>query len=303
LDNFQGGENARSGVCAERKKTAVSLSLRLFVFFAVFLLGVRFLLPWIVFKPAKVLSRTPEVYGLRYEEVTVRASDGVLIGGWYVPEENARGTVLFFHGNAGNISDRLDSIEIFHNLRFSVFIIDYRGYGNSEGSRSFSGVARDALAGWKWLTGEKGVSPDEIAVFGRSIGGAVAMELMRRVKPRALILESTFSSLPDMVRVQFLAPFARLVIGDIWNSEEAALSLDVPVLSIHSPDDGVVPYRLGRRLYDAVASEKEFVEIRGGHNDGFMESYDIYVSALDAWLSKYFGNAAAEPDLDYSVRP
>jgi fermentation-respiration switch protein FrsA (DUF1100 family) len=155
-------------------------------------------------------------------------------------------------------------------------------------------VTLDALAAWEWLTKERGVPADEIVVFGRSVGGAIAMELTRRVEPRALILESTFSSLPDMVRVPFLVPLARFVVGDVWNSAEAAAKLSVPVLYIHSPDDGVVPYELGKRLYDAIAGEKTFVEIRGGHNEGFLESIETYRPALDAFFAKIFGSKTAE---------
>jgi fermentation-respiration switch protein FrsA (DUF1100 family) len=124
-------------------------------------------------------------------------------------------------------------------------------------------------------------------VFGRSLGGAVALELARRVKPRALILESTFSSLSDMIQIDFLTPVARLVTGDAWNSAEAASALTAPALYIHSPDDRIVPYRLGRRLYDAAAGDKTFLEIRGDHNGGFLDSLDVYLPALDAFLTKY----------------
>jgi fermentation-respiration switch protein FrsA (DUF1100 family) len=256
---------------------------------AVLILCLRPLMPWIVFKPSPKITLTPADRGMEFEDVTITTSDGVNINGWFVPTPRPRGTLLFFHGNAGNISNRLDSIEIFRELGLSVFIIDYRGYGNSGGRLSFQGVALDALAAWKYLTQTRGVSPGDIVVFGRSIGGAIAMELMRSVKPRALILESTFSSLPDMVRVQFLAPAARFVIGDVWNSSEAAANLTAPVLCLHSPDDGIVPYRLGRRLYEAVASEKTFVELSGGHNVGFLESIDVYRPALDKFLTKRFG--------------
>jgi fermentation-respiration switch protein FrsA (DUF1100 family) len=258
------------------------------LFLIVLLGGVRFLLPFLVFRPTAEIVRTPESLGMPFEDVTMTTSDGVRIDGWFVPAENARGTMLFFHGNAGNISGRLDSIEIFRDMGLSVLIIDYRGYGKSEGRPSVRGVTLDALAAWKWLTEERGTPADEIVVFGRSLGGAVAIELTRSVKPRALILESTFSSLPDMIRIQFLAPFARLLIGDVWNSAKTASSLTVPTLLIHSPDDAVVPYRLGMRLYDAIASEKTFVQIHGDHNGGFMESIGIYRPALEEWLDDRF---------------
>ncbi|MDR1875596.1 MAG: alpha/beta hydrolase [Synergistaceae bacterium] len=264
-------------------------ALWFFLLFVFVFFGLRLLLPWLVFMPTATIEAMPRAFNMPFEDVFLTTSDDVRIHGWYVPAPNARGTLLFFHGNAGNISWRLDSIEIFHDLGLSVLIIDYRGYGRSGGRRSVPGVTLDALAAWNWLTEEKGVPADEIVVFGRSLGGAVAMDLMRYVKPRALILESTFSSLPEMVRLDFLAPLMRLLIGDVWNSAEVAATLTVPVLSIHSPDDRTVLFKLGKRLYDAVASEKTFVEIHGSHNEGFQDSWDIYVPALDAFLTKHLG--------------
>jgi fermentation-respiration switch protein FrsA (DUF1100 family) len=117
------------------------------------------------------------------------------------------------------------------------------------------------------------------------------MQLMRRenVKPRALILESTFASLPEMIRVPFLIPVARLVVGDIFNSAETAAALTVPALFLHSPDDDVVPYRSGRHLYELAAGDKTFVELRGDHNGGFLESIDIYRPALDKFFTRAVG--------------
>jgi fermentation-respiration switch protein FrsA (DUF1100 family) len=292
-DIRQGGINGLSSVTKGRvaapKKGHFVLWLVLML--AVLVFSVRALLPRIVFfSPAREHVHTPEAYGLAFEDVTAVTSDGVKLNGWYVPAPEARGTLLFFHGNAGNISHRLDSIEIFHRLGLSVFIVDYRGYGKSEGRRSIPGVTEDALSAWRYLTEERGVSPDDIVVFGRSIGGAVAMQLARYVTPRALILESTFSSLPEMVPVPFLVPAARLVIGDVFNSAEIASKLNVPALFVHSPDDEVVPYRLGRRLYEAAAGDKTFVEISGGHNEGFLESIDIYRPALDKFFTKHLGS-------------
>jgi fermentation-respiration switch protein FrsA (DUF1100 family) len=255
----------------------------------------RGVLPWIVFHPRAEIVATPADRRLPFEDVTLTASDGVKIRGWYVPAPtpNARAAplfLLFFHGNAGNLSHRLDSIEIFHGLGLSVLIIDYRGYGESGGSVSIGGTALDAEAAWRWLTEERRIPPEKIIVFGRSLGGAIAMELPRRVRPGAVILESTFSSLPEMASfvltgTGFLSPLARLLLGDVWNSAEGARNLTAPALFIHSPDDEVVPYELGKRLYDAAAGRKTFVEIRGGHNEGFLES-TAYIPALEAFLYK-----------------
>ncbi|MDR3229956.1 MAG: alpha/beta hydrolase [Synergistaceae bacterium] len=271
-----------------KKKTSLR-PLLLFLLLVFLAVGMRFALPRVVFRPTKTLSLTPAGADMPYEDVTLTTPDDVRLHGWYVPADNARATLLFFHGNAGNLSHRVESIEIFHDLGLSVFIIDYRGYGQSGGEPSIPGVTLDALTAWRWLTEEKGVPAEKIIVFGRSMGGAAAMELMRQAQPGALILESTFSSLPEMFPIPLLAPVACLVIGDVWNSAEAAATLTVPTLCIHSPNDEVVPFRLGKRLCDAVASEKTFVEIHGGHNEGFLDSIDIYRPALDAFLTKRFG--------------
>lgn len=264
--------------------------LRICLYISAALVIGRFFLPLLVFYPAKKITSTPTVVGLPFEEVSLTTGDGVAINGWFVPAANPRGTLLFFHGNAGNLSNRIDSIAIFHSLRLSVFIIDYRGYGKSEGKPTIPGVGLDARAAWKWLTEEKKIPAERIVVFGRSLGGAVAMELMREAVPRALILESTFSSLPEMVRIDFLSPVARFLIGDVWNSARAARALTVPTLCIHSPDDEIVPYKLGKRLYEAVGSDdKSFFEIRGDHNEGFLTSYDAYCNALNAFVTRHFG--------------
>lgn len=270
-------------------KTLCRTALFSLLLLALFLVGVRFLFPLMAFHPTREAGATPQDAGLRYEDVTLTAADGVRLHAWYVPAENARATLLFCHGNGGNLSWRVDSLRIFHDLGLSSFIFDYRGYGQSEGTPSAEGVALDARAAWDWLLQQKGVSPDTIVLFGRSLGGAIALSLTRSVQPRALILESTFASPFGVLYVDFLAPLLRLAVGDVWNSREAAGRLTIPTLCIHSPDDGIVPFREGRRLYEAVAGEKTFVEIRGGHNEGFLESRETYIPALDRFLTKHFG--------------
>ncbi len=266
-------------------KTAFFLLLLLVLILA----GARFLFPLMAFHPTREGGATPADAGLRYEDVTLTTADGLRLHAWYVPAENARATLLFCHGNGGNLSWRVDSLRIFHDLGLSAFIFDYRGYGQSEGAPSAEGLDLDARAAWEWLLREKGVPPDRIVLFGRSLGGAVALSLTRSVRPRALILESTFASPFGVLYLDFLAPLLRLAVGDVWNSREAAARLTIPTLCVHSPDDGIVPFREGRRLYEAVAGEKTFVEIRGGHNDGFLESRETYVPALERFLTEHFG--------------
>jgi fermentation-respiration switch protein FrsA (DUF1100 family) len=294
----QEGKQSKEDKKKKRENRSRRLLFLLVCMLVGILLGLRYGLAWVVFRPTSSVPYTPAIVELAFEDVALETSDGVRLHGWYVPADNARGTLLFFHGNAGNISARIDSIEIFHDLGLSVFIFDYRGYGKSGGRLSVPGVTLDALAAWKWLTEERAVPAASIVVFGRSLGGAVAMELMRHVTPGALILESTFSSLPDeMTRSTFLAPVARFIVGDVWNSAQVASTLKVPTLSVHSPDDWLVPYRVGRRLYDAIPGEKTFLEIHGGHNEGFLDSIDVYQPGLDAFLTKVLQTARAPSGL------
>jgi uncharacterized protein len=152
----------------------------------------------LVYYPDTHLSRSPGDIGLVYEDVFIKTQDDILIHAWYIPGPENHRTLLFFHGNAGNISDRLTSIRIFHELRLSVLIIDYRGYGKSEGRPHEDGTYIDAEAAWLYLVEEKGLSPEDILIFGRSLGGGIATWLARQKPTAALILESTFSSIPDM---------------------------------------------------------------------------------------------------------
>ena len=143
--------------------------------------------------PGRDLAATPSDAGMDYSDVNLRTSDGVDLHGWFVRGSSSR-VLLFFHGNAGNISHRLDSIRQFHALGLSVFIIDYRGYGQSRGHPTEAGMNRDADAAWSYLTEELGVDPGDIVIFGRSLGGSIAARLASRQQPHALIVESAFTS-------------------------------------------------------------------------------------------------------------
>ncbi len=151
-----------------------------------------------VYYPERNLSMDPGSIGLQFDSIHFETADGVKLSGWFVPSENASGVILFCHGNAGNISHRLESIQIFHRLGLDIFIFDYRGYGQSEGRPTEIGTYIDAEAAWRYLVEERQVSPNKIAVVGHSLGGAVAAWLASGHTPGALILESTFTSVPDI---------------------------------------------------------------------------------------------------------
>jgi fermentation-respiration switch protein FrsA (DUF1100 family) len=241
----------------------------------------------LLYFPLRGLSATPAAIGLAYETVSLDTEDGVQISGWFIPTEPARGTLLFFHGNAGNISHRLDSIAVFHQLRLNTFIIDYRGYGQSQGRPTEQGTYLDAAAAWRYLVETRQIPPSKIVIFGRSLGGAVAAWLAHTHPPRALILESTFTSVPDVAAEAY--PFLPVrQLGRIQYNTLARLSeIEVPLLIIHSPDDTVIPYRHGQKLFTAANQPKKFLEIRGGHNDGFIISAQAYEATLDNFISTY----------------
>ncbi len=240
-----------------------------------------------VFAPTRRIEETPESIGLSYEQVMFRADDGSPLAGWFVPVENERGTVLFCHGNAGNISHRLEIISILHKLGFSTFIFDYRGYGESGGRTSEKGTYRDAESAWRWLTVTMNIPSERIVIMGRSLGGPIAAWLAREHTPKALILESTFSSMPDMGAALYPWLPARFLSRFKYPTIEYVRDIRCPVLVVHSPVDDLVPFELGQRIFDAANEPKAFLEITGGHNRGFIDTGVRYVEGLDRFLTEH----------------
>lgn len=230
--------------------------------------------------PDRALVASPDDIGLDYEDVSLTTSDGEQLHGWYVSSVDSRGVLLFFHGNAGNISHRLDSIKIFHDLNLDVLIIDYRGYGKSSGSPSEQGTYRDAQAAWDYLADIRGVPGNRIIIFGRSLGGAIGAWLGARNTPAAIIIESSFSSGVDMAKR--LYPFlpAGLVTRLKYPVVEYARQFTSPALVVHSRHDEIIPFEMGRKIFAEIEKSKDFLAIRGDHNNGFMISKAEYVAEL-----------------------
>ena len=248
--------------------------------------------------PGRALIATPEDIGLTYESMLIPTEDGERIHGWYVPGPPAvqtRGVLLFFHGNAGNISHRLDSIRIFNQLGMDVLIVDYRGYGESTGKPGEPGLYLDAEAAWDYLVDTRGVAPDRIVIFGRSLGAAVGAQLASRRSPGGLIIESGFTSGVEMARR--LYPFlpAGLITRLEFPLADFVRQVRCPVLVIHSRDDEIIPFDMGKAIYQAVAGEdKTFLEIWGGHNTGFYLSESVYIPALEKFLREQLESDATE---------
>lgn len=237
--------------------------------------------------PERELISTPHEIGGQYAAITFRTEDGVELSAWFVPAKNSRGVVLFCHGNAGNISHRIPYIEILQQLGLSTFIFDYRGFGASEGKTTERGTYLDAKAAWSYLVETKKVPRDRIVLFGESLGGAVAAWLAQTERPAALILHSAFTSAPDIA--SHLYPFvpAGWITRYSYDTKAYLRNVDCPVLVIHSCEDEIVPYAQGCKLYDAAKGPKEFIELKGDHNSGFMISGGSFAKGIKQFIYKY----------------
>ncbi len=240
--------------------------------------------PTFLYSPVREISNTPDEIGMDFEDVVFKTEDGLRLNGWYIPAKIAKFTILFCHGNGGNIMHRLDSINLFYNLGLSCFIFDYRGYGSSEGKASEEGTYLDAKAAYEWLTKEKKISSNDIIIFGRSLGGCIAAQLAGKVEARALIIESAFTSYVDIGRKFYPYMPVRWFARFRYKTIDYIKDVRCPVMIIHSKNDEIVPFEFGLELYEAASEPKEFVEIFGSHNDGFLVSAEIYKKAWTKWL-------------------
>jgi len=252
----------------------------------------------LIYMPGRDIEFTPTDVGLAYDEVRLRTNDGVMIVGWYAPADldgpGPGRTVLYFHGNAGNISGRLPEMKTWVGLGYDVFMVDYRGYGLSEGSPSETGLYVDAEAAWAYLVKERGRRPEQIVIVGRSLGGAVAIELATRHRPAALVVESTFTSFPSVGQRQFRLLPVKLLMRDRFDSISKVGRISCPKVFTHGTDDRLIPIAMGRKLYEAARPPKLFIETPGGHNGAGMLHSDVYTKRVAEFLKDAQVEAAAE---------
>jgi fermentation-respiration switch protein FrsA (DUF1100 family) len=245
----------------------------------------------LIYYPSRAHDVTARALGLAHEEVALVAEDGVRLDALFLPARNSRVTVLFSHGNAGNLSHRLDRV-IFLQARLAadVLLFDYRGYGGSEGSPDEEGTYRDGRAAYRWLTEVRGVPAERLVLFGESLGSAVALDLAVSRACRALVLEAPFTSVPDMARV-LLPFFPRSLVRTQYDNLAKIPRLRAPLLVLHGDRDEVVPFVQGRRVFEAAPEPKRFYAIPGaGHNDTYVVGGDAYWRAVAEFLE-----AAAPP--------
>ncbi|MBI4431642.1 MAG: alpha/beta hydrolase [Candidatus Omnitrophica bacterium] len=225
----------------------------------------------LVFYPSRLIAVTPSNWGLKYEDIFIKTSDGVRLHGWFVPTPSERARLLFFHGNAGNIGDRAFHLPEFVQRGISVLFVDYRGFGQSEGVPSELGIYADAEAALDWLKHRKpGDFP--IVYYGESLGSAVAIELAvsKEPPPQKIILEGGFSNARDMAKVMYSFLGSALPLTYEFDSVTKIQSLKCPLLSIHGTEDDVVPFALGQKLFDAHPGPKEFYAVKGAHHNDLL---------------------------------
>jgi fermentation-respiration switch protein FrsA (DUF1100 family) len=234
--------------------------------------------------PSRQLEATPKTIGLDYREVWIETEDEETLHGWYVPTVDARATVLFFHGNAGNISHRLTSLSQMNSLGLNVLIFDYRGYGKSSGKPSEEGLYRDASAAWHYLVEQQGATRENTLLFGRSLGAGVATRLALEIEPAGVVIESAFTSVPDMAADLYPLLPVRLLSRNHFDNLKHIPDMSSALLVMHSKKDEIIPYHHGEKLYAAAVGPKQFFQLQGGHNDGFIRSGSGYLQAWRAFL-------------------
>lgn len=230
----------------------------------------------LIFLPSSDLIVTPQQAGLHAEDIWLETNDGEQLHGWYFPNDKAEYVVVFSHGNAGNISNRIDIAKFLQEAGFSVLIYDYRGYGQSSGKPSEDGLYKDIEAVVKHLKTEKKYGEQQMIMYGRSMGGAVAAYAATKFSVSGLALDSAFKNLRAMVGDLYPFVPAFLASYEFSTAMYVQQLTGIPVMIMHSPNDSIVDISHGKSLFGIAKEPKIFVELRGGHNDNFHASVDIH---------------------------
>jgi hypothetical protein len=242
-----------------------------------------------VFFPARPLACTPRDLGMEYEDVYFTTSDGVTLNAWLIRSAAGSPIVLWFHGNAGNIGDRSENARLLYDRGLSLFMVDYRGYGKSEGSPSEKGIYLDGQASYDYLI-SAGVQADRLIIFGRSLGTTVAVYVASRNECAGVILESAMTNLTDMARAHYPIVPGLGSFRNKFDSIGRIATVRAPVLFIHGDKDEIVPYELGQRLYEAAKPEKDFYTIRGAHhNDTYLVGGKEYLDRFERFVREKTG--------------
>jgi len=237
------------------------------------------------FLPAKGGVLTPASDAMAFRDIRFVSSDGTRLHGWFVPAPASPYVVLACHGRMLTMSELVPRARFFNDLGLSLFLFDYRGYGESEGIPSEQGFYRDAEAAYRYLTQELHIPPEKIIIYGVSMGGAIAVDLASKVSARGLMLEGTFPSVRDLAG--YYKPWIpRFLVSDLFPSASKVVHIVEPTIVFHSKDDEIVPYVLGKRLADAFGNKVHFVTISGGHADACLASRDRCLQEMRSFVQQ-----------------
>lgn len=265
------------------------MKIILIIFLAVVLFKIYFVFleQKSLYHPQKEIPQTPENSGIAYEEIYFKAADEIALNGWFVPAKDAKITILYCHGNAGNIYHRLHKVKFFHELGVNFFIFDYRGFGKSKGHPSEKGLYKDAQAAFDYLLSRADVDKNRIVAYGKSLGGPVSADLCRNRKISACILEGSFASVA--LRAQQLYPFLpmKFLISQKYDTIKKVNALKIPKLIVHGRDDEVISFSHGEMLFKAACEPKLFLPFYGGHNDDVYVTSQAYKEELTKFFSEY----------------
>ncbi len=238
-----------------------------------------------MYHPARQIYQTPNAIRLEYEDVYFQSGNGDELHGWYLPAKQARATILLSHGNAGNISDRLETLRILNRLKLNVLIYDYSGYGKSEGSPTEETTYQNALSAWEYLINEKQIPSGSIILMGRSLGGSVAAWLATKTNPAGLILESTFTSAVDLAKEIYPFLPVRMMMKFTYPTADYLREASVPVMILHSENDQLIPFHHGQELYEIADLPKTFFKMNGAHGNSHIVTGEEYVNAIDEFVN------------------
>ena len=277
------------GIKRIRMRSFITLAAKLLLGYVIILALMYVYQSKLVYFPYGIIDKTPKNIYLEYESIYIKSTDNTKIHAWYIPKNGAKTTIFFLHGNGGNLSHRTEYIRLFNSIGLNVFIFDYRGYGNSSGEVNEQNTYDDAKLAWEYLLNNKGTKPENIVILGRSLGGAIAAKLGSEVRPKALILDSTFTTIKEFASYAY--PFVPLsLVRFNYETTKYLKNINYPVLVIHSTEDNIVPFKFGKAVFENANQPKYFLQIKGNHNFGFLESEKIYLNGIDRFIKAILPN-------------
>ena len=238
----------------------------------------------LVFFPEKTIEFYPGQWDLKFEEVMFSSKDGTALHAWFLPGGAPNRTLIYYHGNAGNMGDRLPKLRRLHGIGMNIFIFDYRGYGGSGGKPCLYGVVEDSLAAYRYVLSRPDVDPTHIILYGESLGGAMAIQVAAQEKLSGLILESTFTSLLDMKKRSYPF-FPDRMVPNEYRSIDLIRQVHEPILVIHGTKDRTIPFDMGKKLFIAAPPPKRFVSFEGAdHTDIVDREPEKYIQSIEEFL-------------------